>query len=49
MIRQLTAQATVLSFSKIYLISGVAFVSALPLLLMWKHGRGRPVGGADAH
>ena len=47
--RQLTAQATVLSFSKIYLISGVAFVSALPLLLMWKHGRGRPMGGADAH
>ena len=28
--RQITAQATVLSFSKIYLLSGTIFVCALP-------------------
>ncbi len=47
--RQMTAQATVLSFSKIYLISGTAFVCALPLLLLWKHGRGRAMGSGAAH
>lgn len=48
--RQMTAQATVLSFSKIYLLSGTVFVCALPLLAFWKHGKGRQAGGAaDAH
>ncbi|MBI3792143.1 MAG: DHA2 family efflux MFS transporter permease subunit [Gemmatimonadetes bacterium] len=47
--RGMTAQATVLGFSKIYLISGTAFVCALPLLLLWKHGKGRQMGGGAAH
>ena len=44
-----TAQASVISFSKIYLLSGTTFLCALPLLLFWKHGRGRPMGGGAAH
>ncbi|MEP6690709.1 MAG: DHA2 family efflux MFS transporter permease subunit [Gemmatimonadaceae bacterium] len=39
--RQLGAQANVLAFSKIYVISGVLLVGALPLLLLFKTGRGR--------
>ena len=41
--RQIFAQASVMAFSKIYLISGVLLVSALPLLLFWKTGRSVPV------
>ena len=40
---QIGAQASVMAFSKIYLISGVLLVSALPLLLFWKTGRTVPV------
>jgi len=42
--RQISAQASVLAFSKLYLISGVLLVAALPLLLIWRTGRssGRP-------
>jgi DHA2 family multidrug resistance protein len=41
--RQIFAQASVMAFSKIYLISGVLLVSALPLLLLWRTGRSVPV------
>ena len=44
--RQVTVQATVLSFSRIYFISALALVSALPLLLLWKTGKGRQTGQA---
>ena len=36
---QMSAQASVLAFSKLYLISGVLLVMALPLLLVWRTGR----------
>ena len=47
--RQMVAQASVLAFSRIYLISGLLLVSALPLLLVWRTGR--TTGGirSDAH
>ena len=37
--RQISAQASVLAFSRLYLISGLLLVSALPLLLIWRTGR----------
>ena len=43
--RQITAQASVLAFSRIYLISGLALVAALPLLLLFKTGRARGAVG----
>jgi MFS transporter, DHA2 family, multidrug resistance protein len=43
--RQLTAQANVLAFSKLYLLSGVLLVAALPLLLLFKTGKGRGSSG----
>ncbi len=39
--RQVVAQASVLAFSKIYLLAGILLLSALPLLLLFKTGRGR--------
>jgi DHA2 family multidrug resistance protein len=39
--RQISAQASVLAFSKIYLLNGIILLAALPLLLLWKTGRGR--------
>jgi DHA2 family multidrug resistance protein len=39
--RQIGAQASVLAFSKIYLLSGILLVCALPLLALWKTGRSR--------
>jgi DHA2 family multidrug resistance protein len=39
--RTIGAQASVLAFSKIYIISGVVLCLSLPLMLFWKHGRGR--------
>ena len=36
---QISAQASVLAFSRLYLISGILMVAALPLLLVWKTGR----------
>lgn len=48
--RQVLAQASVISFSKIYLISGVLMVMGLPLLLFWKTGRNRAAfSAADMH
>ena len=41
--RQISVQASVIAFSKIYLISGLLLVGALPLLLLWKTGRSIPV------
>jgi MFS transporter, DHA2 family, multidrug resistance protein len=39
--RQIGAQASVLAFSKIYLLSGIVLMAALPLLLLFKTGRAR--------
>jgi DHA2 family multidrug resistance protein len=39
--RMVTAQASVLAFSRIYLISGAALCCAIPLMLFWRHGKGR--------
>jgi len=39
--RQISAQASVLAFSKIYLLNGIILLCALPLLVLWKTGRGR--------
>jgi DHA2 family multidrug resistance protein len=47
--RQIAGQASVLAFSQIYWWSGLVLVGALPLLLIWKHGRARGQPGADAH
>ena len=48
--RQVLAQASVIAFSKIYLISGVLMVLGLPLLLFWKTGRNRAaMSAADMH
>jgi DHA2 family multidrug resistance protein len=47
---QILLQANVLAFEKIYLISGLVLLAALPLLLLFKHGRPTAVtkGGAGA-
>jgi DHA2 family multidrug resistance protein len=37
--RQIATQASVIAFSRIYLLSGVLLVAALPLLLIWKTGK----------
>ncbi|MES3034283.1 MAG: DHA2 family efflux MFS transporter permease subunit [Gemmatimonadota bacterium] len=48
--RQLLAQASVISFSKIYLISAVVMFLGLPLLFFWKTGRNRSaLSAADMH
>ncbi|HEX2779267.1 MAG TPA: DHA2 family efflux MFS transporter permease subunit [Gemmatimonadaceae bacterium] len=39
--RQIGAQASVLAFSRIYLLSGIALLCALPLLLLFRTGRAR--------
>jgi DHA2 family multidrug resistance protein len=41
--RQIGVQASVIAFSKIYLISGLLLVGALPLLLLWKTGKSIPI------
>jgi DHA2 family multidrug resistance protein len=43
--KQIQAQASVLAFSRIYLISGAILVGALPLLLLFKTGKGRGSAG----
>jgi DHA2 family multidrug resistance protein len=47
--RQVSAQASVLAFSKIYLLSGLLLVGALPVLLLFHTGRSRAHSGAAAH
>jgi DHA2 family multidrug resistance protein len=44
---QIGAQASVLAFSRLYLISGLLLVAALPLLLFWRTGRAQMPKGAD--
>ena len=39
--RTIGAQASVLAFSKIYIISGIALFCSVPLMLFWRHGKGR--------
>ena len=41
MARTLGAQASVLSFSRVYLLNGLLLVGALPLLLLWRSGKAR--------
>ena len=45
---QISAQASVLAFSRLYLISGILLVAALPLLLIWRTGRSTGRAGAGA-
>ena len=45
--RQITAQASVLAFSKLYLVSGLLLVCALPLLALWRTGRSSLPKGVD--
>jgi DHA2 family multidrug resistance protein len=42
--RQMQGQASVLAFSKLYLLSGLALVSSLPLLLLFRSGKSRGLG-----
>jgi DHA2 family multidrug resistance protein len=46
--RQMQGQASVLAFSKLYLLSGIALVVALPLMLLFRTGKSRGLG-AGAH
>jgi DHA2 family multidrug resistance protein len=43
--RQVQAQASVLAFSRIYILSGVILLSSLPLLFLFKTGKGRGSAG----
>ncbi len=47
--RQIAAQASVLAFSRLYLVSGLLLVAALPLLLLWRSGRSGGVPRDLAH
>ena len=44
--RQLQGQASMLAFSKLYLLSGVALLVSLPLLLLFRSGKSRGHGPA---
>jgi len=41
--RMVGVQASVLAFSRIYWISGIVLLSAMPLMLFWHNGRPRGV------
>ena len=43
--RQVGAQASVLAFSRIYVLSGVVLLASLPLLFLFKTGKGRGTAG----
>jgi DHA2 family multidrug resistance protein len=43
--RQIGAQASVLAFSKIYVLSGVVLLCSLPLLFLFRTGKGRGAMG----
>ncbi|MBA3672651.1 MAG: DHA2 family efflux MFS transporter permease subunit, partial [Gemmatimonadaceae bacterium] len=47
--RQLQGQATVLAFSRLYLLSGMALMLSLPLLLLFRSGKSRGLGPDAAH
>ncbi|MEP6835962.1 MAG: DHA2 family efflux MFS transporter permease subunit [Gemmatimonas sp.] len=44
---QIAAQASVLAFSRLYMMSGLLLVGALPLLLLWRTGRSQLPKGVD--
>jgi DHA2 family multidrug resistance protein len=44
-----SAQASVLAFSRLYLLSGFALLAVLPLMLFWRSGRSRGSAVADSH
>jgi DHA2 family multidrug resistance protein len=43
--RQVQAQASVLAFSRIYILSGIILVATLPLLFLFKTGKNRGSAG----
>ena len=43
--RQVQAQASVLAFSRIYILSGIVLLASLPLLFLFRTGKGRGSGG----
>ncbi len=47
--RQIATQASVIAFSRIYLMSGILLVAALPLLLIWKTGKAAAAVKVDLH
>ena len=47
--RQLQGQASVLAFSKLYLLSGIALIISLPLLFLFRSGKARGLGPGAAH
>ena len=47
--RQLQGQASVLAFSKLYLLSGLALMASLPLLLLFRSGKSRGLGPGAGH
>ena len=42
-------QASMLAFSRVYLLSGMALLIVLPLMFFWKTGKGRQAAQMDAH
>ena len=44
--KQVQAQASVLAFSRIYILSGIILLATLPLLFVFKTGKGRGSMGA---
>ncbi|MDB4883868.1 MAG: hypothetical protein JWL95_2634 [Gemmatimonadetes bacterium] len=47
--RQMQGQASVLAFSRLYLLSGIALVVSLPLLLLFRSGKSRGLGAGAGH
>ncbi|MCX5756524.1 MAG: DHA2 family efflux MFS transporter permease subunit [Gemmatimonadetes bacterium] len=47
--RTVSVQASVLAFSRVYLLSGLALLIVLPLMFFWKTGKGRQAVQMDAH
>jgi DHA2 family multidrug resistance protein len=47
--RQLQGQASVLAFSRLYLLSGIALMLSLPLLFLFRSGKSRGLGPGAAH
>ena len=47
--RQMMGQASVLAFSRLYLMSGLALLAAMPLLLLFRSGKSRGHGAGAAH
>ena len=43
--KQITAQASVLAFSRIYILSGIILLAVLPVLFLFKTGKGRGSSG----